>query len=298
MKRAFVWILGAGLLLSAAPAFADPDPDAPAALDPNAPPPAVTAPAAVGAFPVAIDDRPLVLPMGKFEIHAALNILGYQTVTVSGMPPVAMTSSAAAEALSLGGSYGIADKVEVGADYVAELNPSGSGVLGLRGAFGAYKSGPLEIALAGDLVFNLQDSNSVGLELGAWVRYHVAPKVSIFTGNPGLPASLGGISTFAAPPEGYQLSLGFNNNGAIGLDLPVGVGLQATPNVYAFLATDIAHFGFSNSSNAFLFADFIPLGIGAFYSMPQLDIGITFADDLKDAGDFYVINLVGRFFIK
>ena len=53
----------------------------------------------------------------------------------------------------------------------------------------------------------------------------------------------------------------------------IGLALQATPQVYAFLQTDIARFGISNSSNAFLFADFIPLDLGLFYAAShQLDV--------------------------
>jgi hypothetical protein len=30
----------------------------------------------------------------------------------------------------------------------------------------------------------------------------------------------------------------------------------------------------------------------------QVDLGVVFADDLKHAGDFYVITFAGRFYIR
>ena len=82
--------------------------------------------------------------------------------------------------------------------------------------------------------------------------------------------------------------------------MPVGLALQATPQVYAFLQTDIARFGISNSSNAFLFADFIPLDLGLFYAAShQLDVGAFFdLPDLKNAKfDVLEFGIAARYYM-
>jgi hypothetical protein len=54
-----------------------------------------------------------------------------------------------------------------------------------------------------------------------------------------------------------------------------------------------------NQSTLLFGADFVPLGLGAWFS-PQknLDLGVTFSDDLKHAGDRYVITFGGRYYIQ
>ena len=304
MKR--ILIIGAGMLLSTSVVFAQGDdassvPPPAGAPDPNAAPPAA---ATGGGWTTEIGTRPLVLDKGMLEIHGSLPIVEVSSPGVMGMAG----TSATAEVLSVGGSYGAADKLEVGADYAFLLHPNGTakGTLGLRGAYAVYKVGKLEVAVGASLAFNLNGVDAMGnsttdlfLQLGGWARYQLAPKISLFTGQPALPFTLGGFSSFLVPPEAYQLQIGLNNSQPVTLTIPVGVGLQATPNVYAFLATEFATFGFSNSNNAFIFSDYIPLAVGAFYSPSnKLDVGVTFADDLKNASDFYVITVSARAYLK
>ena len=52
--------------------------------------------------------------------------------------------------------------------------------------------------------------------------------------------------------------------------------------------TTLADFSISNSSNAFIFSDFIPVDVGVlFRAAKDLDVGVLFQDDLKNAGDLY-----------
>jgi hypothetical protein len=260
-----------------------------------------------------INDRPLVIPQGKLEVHGGVPILSISVPNAMGG-----TTSSTLEALSVGGSFGVVDKVQVGLDYAFGLHPNGDvtkGLLGIHGAYAAMKNEKMELAVAANLAISLFGTNAMGnsvtnlgLELGAWFRYKLAEKISIFTGQPALPFTLGGFSSFLAPPIGYQIGIGLNNSQATTLTLPVGVGFQATPQIYTFAELDLAEIylangpkdAMGNSTTATLiFKDGTPLGLGAFFSAnDQLDLGLTFADDLNHAGDFYVITLAGRYYIK
>lgn len=305
MRRTRLLWIGAALLASAGVAFADdqPDPNAPPAGGEATPPPATGAPpaaAAPGGW-LQLNDRPLVLPMGKFEIHGGIPILNFSVTT--GMPP--MTTSQVFEGLSVGATYGIADKIEGGIDYSFPLHPNGDVTVGdllLHGAFAAMHSDKMDLAIGAGLSLDVGGSTTLAqLELGGWFRYHVAPKISIFTGQMPVPSVLfpvGGGGTL-----GYQLNIGLNNSQPITLGLPVGVGLQAAPNVFVFAETEIANIylsnGPGNSSGAFIFSDFIPIALGAYFSASdQLDLGVTFLDDLKNAGDAYAFTFGGRYYIK
>ena len=182
-------------------------------------------------------------------------------------------------------------------------NASAGGLLTFHGAYTVFHRDKLDIVAAGALTFNLDGSTKVGLGVGGWLRYRITPMVSVFTGSNGIPTALGDLTEyFQAPPIRYQLSIGLNQQQPITFAFPVGVGIQATPNVYAFFATEVANIWFANGENArrgdVIFADYIPVAIGGFYSLAKFDAGIVFSDDLKAAGDYYIITFVGRYYIK
>jgi hypothetical protein len=305
MKRVNVASLAGVLLFIGGNAFAQ-------AEDPAAPPPppngtgngsATTT--ADGDWPLAINDRPLTLATGKFEIHGGIPIATSSTTNAMGM-----STSSTSELLAIGATYGVAPKLEIGADYAFRINPdaSGKGFLDFHAGYMALHSGKLDISLlAGVSLLFVDGVDATGmtttntfasLQLGAAVRYQLAPQLSIFTGNPGTPNGLPGFLSFVFPPVGYQLSIGLNNSGPAYLALPVGVGFQATPNIYAFVATNIATIKLANASNSVIFSDAIPIAVGGFYSMPKLDIGVQISDDLKNAGDLYILQLVARYYLK
>lgn len=268
------------------------------------PPP--VAPPPPSSFPLQIDDRPLTLPKGKVEVHGGLPITVLPFIDNAGN-----RTTSTIVGLNIGGTYGIDDKTEIGADYTFGLSPGdASGLFAIHGAYLVLHDAKMDLAIAGALEVQpvgTFDSTGVAitqtmfaLQLGAWFRYHIKPKISLFSGVPALPYSGVSLSRqgIALPPVGYQLDLGLNNGGAIALELPIGVGYQATPNIYAFVATNLANIKISNVPNQFLFADFIPFSIGGFYSMPKLDVGAEFADDLKQAGDYLTFLIVGRYYVK
>jgi hypothetical protein len=285
---------------AAEPAAATDEPTAAVAAPMPAPAPA--------ASPLAINDRPLVTRPGALEVHGGLRTA---VLTLPGVMPGTSTSTTS-EGLALGATYGVTDKVEIGADYVLSLHPGAiKGPLTFHGAYLALASGKLDVAVAGALAVDFQDSTdpttgktttttSYGLQVGGWVRYRVAPKLALFTGLPALPASPASLSklSFALPPLPYQLAIGLNNAGTIALDLPAGVGFQVTPAIYAFGMTNLAHLKISNSANAFLFKDFIPVTVGAFYALDKLDLGATLADDLKQGAGYLSFELMARYALQ
>ena len=97
---------------------------------------------------------------------------------------------------------------------------------------------------------------------------------------------------------GHQLAIGLSGRDPIGLDVPAGVGYQATPKLYTFLSLNLMHLGMSNSESAVLFSDFIPVALGGFYATSKMDIGAIVADDLQQGADFLRFDVVVRYSIK
>jgi hypothetical protein len=266
--------------------------------------PEPTGPTRATGAPLAINDRSLTIAKGRLELHGGLSV---SAVTLPGIMPGTETSTTSV-GLPLGATYGVDDKLEVGGDYTPSLDPGSlQGPLTLRAAYRVVRGQKLEVALAAGLAFDFVDTidpvmmttatnTYASLQLGAWARYRLTPKVSLFTGLPALPASSASssIASLALSPL-YQLAIGLNNSGPIALDLPVGLGWQATPKVYAFASLDVAHLGLANTDSAFVFADFFPLALGGFYAHDKVDVGVVFADDFQQGFDYLRLDLVVRY---
>jgi len=303
MKRETVWILGAGLLLAASPVFAQGDPDASAPPpDPNAAPAAAPAPAVAAATSGGgspIIDRPLTLAASKFGVYGDLDILHISiSETVMG---TTVSESNTSLGLHAGFGYGLNDKLTIGAEYALTLvnDFEAKGPLALYGSYSLYHQGKLTIAGSADLTFdfNGETVDSMGMEsstvdvalhAGLGVRYSLTPTIALFTGNPIAPGILG-----------QHLSIGFNSGAPITFDIPVGVALQATPQIYAWLSTDLIDIGISNSNTDLLFKDFIPLTIGAYYTASQnLDVGayLTLPDLENEQFDLLEFGVAARYY--
>jgi opacity protein-like surface antigen len=266
------FLVGALVLCAASIASAQ---DAP---DPAAPPPDGTAPPAAtvtaegGAmWGDAIIQRPLTMPKGKVGIYGDLDVARI-SLTIG-----TMTDSATAEGLHVGFGYGVDDKLTIGAEYAFSLHEFEiKGPLTLYGSYSLYNQGKLAIGGSADLLVNFNgggtvdpmtgatsSSTNLSLQAGLGIRYLLTDKIAVYTGSP-----------IAPGPLGQHLSIGLNNSGPISIDIPVGLALQATPQVYAFVQTNVAHIGISNDSNAIIFSDFIPLDIGLYYTASHaLDVG-------------------------
>ena len=95
-----------------------------------------------------------------------------------------------------------------------------------------------------------------------------------------------------AGPIGQQLTISLASKGPIELHAPAGLAFQITPLFFAYLETRLFDINIHNGKNRVIFDQFIPLTLGVFYhAATNLDVGVTFGDDFKNAGDAYTIAL-------
>lgn len=214
--------------------------------------------------PQEITMRPLTTPGGQITVGGDLLLL---------MIPDADLIAG----LGVGGSYGVDDKIEVGAAYGIGLAPEfeAKGALVLSGAY-RVMDGNISLAPDVQLGYSLLGEDLTPIELGARFRFRVDDKLAINSGGSQLNITVAG--------EGDK---------PITLDLPVGVSYQVSPQIYAFLNTNIAQISIANSETGVFGADFIPLAVGAFFSPSNtLDVGAQIIwGDLKESSDVIAINL-------
>ncbi|HEX7700861.1 MAG TPA: hypothetical protein VF403_09070, partial [Kofleriaceae bacterium] len=140
---------------------------------------------------------------------------------------------------------------------------------------------------------------AASLQLGAWVRYHATPTLSIFSGLPGTPNASASLSqlAFALPVLSYQVQIGLSDRGTTAITLPIGLGYQASPKLFTFASVNLANIRIANTSNAFLFKDYIPIAIGGFYSFDTFSLGASFADDLEQGFGYLRFELTARYLL-
>lgn len=296
----------------AAPADVEIDPTptpAPAPATPSSssdsPPPAVTgtadnpAPpntgpnAPAGPWPAAVIDSGLAVPASRLALYGGL-LIDRTSYTAPPVPPLTTGATVHDTALALlaGAGYGATEDITVGGEYELPIDDA-NGVFSNAGrlaAFVGYRAlhdGKLDVEVGGDLDFFFNGGTTVVLHAGASVRYRLGPKLAVYTGTP-----------LAPEPYGQQLVLGLNHSAPVALDIPIGFALQATPKVYAWAGTTLAHIKLANTDNAFLFADVIPLELGAVdRATKDLDVGayVRFTNLESTEADF-TIGLVARYY--
>jgi len=240
---------------------------------------------AMAAWSKSVIDRPLTVLKGKLGAEADL-LIAHVSITILGM-----TASATSEGLGVGAAYGVSDKLEVGGSYAFALHEFEiKGPLTLFGAFSLMHSAKLDVGASADIVIRLGDTTTETIEAGLGVRYKVTPKVALFTGSPWAPG-----------PLGQHLKIGLQSGAAKTFDIPVGVGLQATPELFAYVETNVATILLSDpgmGKRVTSIADFTPLTIGAWFNVNKnIDVGGSFNFlDVQHAGDFYTIALGARYF--
>jgi hypothetical protein len=268
------YIVGASLLCSGIAAAQPADPAAP-----DAPPvPDGTAlPLATTGGGDEIISQPMTLPASKMTLYGHLDVAHFSTAGTATVPSVSSTG----EAVDVGFGYGVNDKLTVGLTYAFSLHDFEiKGPLTLYGAYSLYAKDKLTVGASANLTIDFDaGADAMGntttaetLQAGLGVRYLVAPKIAIFTGGTPLAGATGSLG-LGVPNEtpiqgailGQHLTIGLSSGSEVAFDIPVGVGLQATPQIYAWVNTSIGHVKISNTANAFLFADFIPLNVGANY---------------------------------
>lgn len=225
-----------------------------------------SADAAVGRWPRAVIARPLTLPKGLAQIGAALS--ANNDFSVLG--------------LGINAGYGVSDDIEVRGGYafaLKEFEAKGSLSFGvgykvLRGAAG----GKLEVIARGDTGYSFLAEGLNPLTLGAQAQYNISDKLAVVT-------------------PGGQLSISLEEVGGvrpIALNLPVGVGYQASPVFYVQLDTRIASIEISDSPTTVIFADTTPITVTATYNAkPNLDAFVAISTDLTNEPGDTLAFLVG-----
>jgi hypothetical protein len=251
--------------------------------------------AAVTAWSDQNIDNPVTLPKGGLGVFGDFEIF---KLNFPSLDPTMPNSSITTEFLALGAGFGVTDKITAGVTYAVDIHDDGGtfpsdgrwkGPLGLYGEFNIMNKDKLSVTAGADFQINLQDTDfGKAINAGLSVKYKVAPKVAVFTGNP-LPLG----------PAGQHLHISLDDMGPVDFRIPVGVALQPTPQIFAFADTELLNIGISNSDTNAIGSDAfgIPLQVGAlFRAAKDLDLGLTFQDDLKNAGDTYLIGFNARFY--
>jgi hypothetical protein len=246
-------------------------------------------------------DRPYTMSTGKVGAYAGYNI-GKITI-VNPLDPT-MSISGTFDGLGVGAGYGVTDKITVGGQYGFGTGIVGDnefaideGSLGLFGNFRIVHDGKLFITASADFDLDLCGSQDMdgcvltkGINAGLGARYNLSPQMAVFTGAP-----------YGPGPIGQHLSISLESDGPITFSLPVGFMYQATPELNVHLTTSLATIEIANSGNAFFGADFIPIGVGALYSINRnLDVvGMFNLPDAKEAGfDLYSVMFGARYYTE
>lgn len=240
-----------------------------------------------GLWPRAIINRPLTLPKGLLQVGA--DVL---TSTSSFFDPAGIRALV---------GYGITDDFELDfAAYSFSSDDAGKGRLAadlgyklVRGAAG----GKLEVIARANIGYDLAEDaagDALGvtpLGLGAHVQYNVTPKIAIISGLPGA----------------EQLTIGLKDVHPIVLALPVGVGFQATPELFIEADTVLADLVLSDddtgAESTYIFSDSTPLQLTASYNaMPALDVYATLGLDVTppdgtDLGDTVFVGVGARYYV-
>jgi hypothetical protein len=276
-----------------------------------------TAAAPAAAAPVRMIDRPFSLKEGGIAAYGSIDI-AHATLGMMDFSQYQMR---------IAGAYGISKDLSVGAEYGFPFagdgtdKTTGRGPFHLYGLFSLTQDDSLTVAVVAGFQANLagtfdamtgDPATTKAISAGFDIRYKVTPDIAIFSGSPfgpAVPGTLAGLAIGGIPTHNTQqhLSMSLEDNGPILFDVPVGVGFQATPDLFAYLDTTLASFAISNSpykemsgktkSAVFFGGDDLelPLHVGAYYAFDKnIDLGGALLTNLDSAGDLYVISLAAR----
>lgn len=257
---------------------------------------AATTPAGPTAWSRSVIERPYVLNKGKIAAYGQYGI-AKASFTFGGM-----TSSATGDGFGLGAAYGVSDKITAGLQYsftpgiIGDNDSEMKGDLALYGEYQIVHDGKLSVTASADFALDLcggvdmmgDCASTKALHAGLGARYTLAPKMAVFTGAPYGPGTVG-----------QHLSISLESDGPITFDVPVGFMYQASPELNVYASTALLNLGISNSDTIVFGADYIPLTLGALYSVtPNIDVtGMFILPDLKEAQfDLYAFALGARWY--
>jgi hypothetical protein len=253
------------------PGFADDTPGPPPAIQtadpaPEPAPASTTAVDAAAATPPAprysrsVIARPLTLPK-DLGVAGGDVIANHDFSTLLGAPVA---------------GYGITDDVEVQLIYgftARELEMRGTvdedvGVKLVRGAAG----GKLEVIARVRAGYDALAETATPLRLGVHAQYNLTDRIALISGAPGtqqLRIALAHDEMMARP---------------IDLGLPLGVGVQPTPELYLQLDTKLVQLDLHDSATAWIGADATPVALTVVYNaIPALDVQAAVGTDLSNS---------------
>jgi len=240
-------------------------------------------------WPHSTIERPMVIPAGTIGAGATLGVAKISITTIDPITMMPTTTSSTGEGMGIQAAYGISDDLNAGIGYGFSLNEFEiKGPLTVYGAYKLAHSAKMTVAASASFTYNLA-SESKTINAGLGLRYNVAPKIAVFTGAP-----------YGPGPVGQHLTLSLDDMGPISFDVLAGAGFQATPDLFAYVSTNLAHIKISNDANGFFGADFIPLQLGAQYALNKnLDVNASFIlPDLKNAKfDLFAFTVGATYYV-
>ena len=230
--------------------------------------PALAVEAPASRYPRGVIERPLTLPAGLVMLGGDIIAVNKELDTILGAPIV---------------GYGVTDDFEAQVRYRFALKAfETKGTLNLelgykilRGAAG----GKLEMIARARPGYDFVNEGAAPVLLGLHVQYNATPRFAIISGIPGT----------------EQLKISVDGPiKPIDVSLPIGVGFQATPELYVELDTKLATIDISDSYTTVIGSDTTPVVLTAVWSaIPALDVQAQIFTDLSHQPDRNVGFVVG-----
>lgn len=216
-----------------------------------------------GRWPRAVIARPLTLPKSLAQVGLAIGA----------------NNDFSALSGTLNGGYGISDDLELRAFYgfgLKDFEAKGAldielGYKLIRGGMG----GKLEVIARADTGYSFLGEALLPLNLGAHVQYNISDKLAVITPGRHIVISLEEIGEGEAAIRPIYFTL------------PVGVGYQATPELYVQVDTNIINLEIADSETTLIFADRTPILVtGTYNAKPNLDVFAAIGTDItNEPGD-------------
>jgi hypothetical protein len=225
-------------------------------------------------YPRAVIARPLTLPAGLGVLGADATA-NHDFTAMAGAPIV---------------GYGLTDDLEVQVPYAFsardfEIKGTLNADLGYKLLRGAA-DGKLEAIARIRGGYDLVAETATPLMIGVHVQYNLTDTLAIISGTPG--------------SQQLRIALDDGGTGArpIDLSLPVGLGWQATGQLYFQLDTRLVQLALHDASTVVLGADATPVALTAVYNvLPALDVQAVIATDLSNTpGDAVSFLLGARYY--
>jgi hypothetical protein len=258
----FLAIAALGMTVTGGYAGAQEEP-APVSSEEQVAPEVEPAPLGKEGYPAAVIDRPLQVIAGMIEIAGNTVIVNLSKDQVG--KPISLAPSV---------FYGVTDKIAVGIFHTTGICLTGEDNgcakvyddIGIQANYYAISEGKFLLSAHVGVPISSFDPFVLNAAIGAFMQYTITPKVAILL-DPTI------FFQITKRPEG---DIPAND----GIAIPVWLGYQATPQLWAYLFT-----GFGGPFDGFGDAFTGSLGVGATYAINNLmDVGL----------DFQFTNLYGK----